>query len=1000
MARIFLMRKKRILFLTLALAMSLSLAAQNTAPQTKKMITRGCELFELGRWADARHEFQTARRELSAADRDLRQQVDYFLAACAVELGNGDAVVALLDFKDRYPGSVYTDDVDFSLASYYCANGDMQRAAEFFNKVDYGSLNASRKEQYNLRMGYVEFSKGNYDRAFACYDRISPKSEYADHATYYKSYICYQRGDFALAKQGFNSLRRSESYGDVVPYFLLQIEFQEGNYAYVTENGDRLVRKAVPERRAEIERVVAEAWFRMDNYNETLTHMNAYTTAGGKEDRESCYLKGFSLYRLTQYNEAAEYLRKACGAKDALTQNASFHLADCYLRQGDKQAAMQSFAMAADESLDREIAEDALFNYAKLQYELGGGAFNGAINVLQRYITTYPESKRLNEVRTLLIAAYYNSQDYDTAYRAIKSMPTDDPDVMTALQKIAYFRGLEAYKNGDVNAAREFLNESARVGVSPKYSALNTFWQGEIAFSKGDYTVAAVKFDTFLRQAPRTEAEYGYAWYNLGYCAFNGGELSKATSNFNRFLQNHSARDRYRADAYNRLGDISASNHRYDEALKHYESAVRIGGREGDYATYKRAMTFGLMGREKDRQYVLKQIARSGSGDFAERSAYELGHGSILGERYSEGVHELERFLERYPSSSLRGDALSDLGLAYLNLGNRQKALEYYKRTIAEAPQSANARNAMQGIREIYVAEGDVDGYFDYAHKMGMEGDLTQVSRDSLSFVAAQKIYLKGQHETASKSLRSYLTSYPKGYYTSDALYYLSDCYLKLGEREPAIETLTELSEKQGNPYMETALERLSTMTFEDKRYAEAATAYRKFYTATSGRQKREAAMTGYVRATVALHDADKIRQMAEDVRGVSDAGATARREATFALAEQLRTTGHRDKAVPLYKELASSLQTDEGSAAGFYLIEELFVKGDLAKAEKEVFRYSEHKPKAYWLAKSYILLGDIYLHNGDQFQARATWQSVADGYTPTDDGIVEEATKRIRNLK
>ena len=101
---------------------------------------------------------------------------------------------------------------------------------------------------------------------------------------------------------------------------------------------------------------------------------------------------------------------------------------------------MQAFAMASDESLDAAIAEDALFNYAKLQYELGGGAFNGAINVLTRYVERYPSSPRAEEARTLLIAAYYNSRDYDAAYRAIKAMPSGDADIRAALQKIAYFR--------------------------------------------------------------------------------------------------------------------------------------------------------------------------------------------------------------------------------------------------------------------------------------------------------------------------------------------------------------------------------------------------------------------------------------------------------------------------------------------------------------------------------------------------------------------------------
>ena len=72
---------------------------------------------------------------------------------------------------------------------------------------------------------------------------------------------------------------------------------------------------------------------------------------------------------------------------------------------------------------------------------------------------------------------------------------------------------------------------------------------------------------------------------------------------------------------------------------------------------------------------------------------------------------------------------------------------------------------------------------------------------------------------------------------------------------------------------------------------------------------------------------------------------------------------------------------------------------GDMDKAEKAIFAYSEREPQAYWLAKAFILLGDVYVRKGDNFQARATYQSVADGYSPADDGIVAEAKERIAKL-
>ena len=61
-------------------------------------------------------------------------------------------------------------------------------------------------------------------------------------------------------------------------------------------------------------------------------------------------------------------------------------------------------------------------------------------------------------------------------------------------------------------------------------------------------------------------------------------------------------------------------------------------------------------------------------------------------------------------------------------------------------------------------------------------------------------------------------------------IYFLSDCYLRTGERGDAIETLTELAGQGTNQYSVTVLEKLSELTYEDKRYDEAAAAFRKLY--------------------------------------------------------------------------------------------------------------------------------------------------------------------------
>ncbi len=114
-------------------------------PETARRLQRGRELFEYGRWSDARNEFRQVRAELASTDYAAIQEVDYHLAACAVELGSIDAAEALSEFERNYPGSTYLNDVRFALGSYYCATGNMTEAGNQFRRTDRSALNPSRR---------------------------------------------------------------------------------------------------------------------------------------------------------------------------------------------------------------------------------------------------------------------------------------------------------------------------------------------------------------------------------------------------------------------------------------------------------------------------------------------------------------------------------------------------------------------------------------------------------------------------------------------------------------------------------------------------------------------------------------------------------------------------------------------------------------------------------------------------------------------------------------
>lgn len=979
-------------------ALTLAVSAFATSPASRESMRRGEELFSAGKWNEARREMSLAAEDHTLTPSE-RQRVECYIALCAIEQGEKQASVLLNDYLAKYPHSVYDNEIRFAAACMAYKEGDYQTALDRFAAVD--RVEKGRIDEFEFKAGHSKFAVGRIEEAYEQLGRVAEKSEYAPHACYYRSYIDYSRGELDRAKEGFRSIEQHDAYSALVPFYMLQIEFQQQNYRYVVENCDELIERATPARRAEIERTAAESWFRLGDYGRTISYLENYMQDGGTMAREEQYLMGYALYRSAYYERAADYLQAVCSGDDALTQNAAYHLGDCRLKLGDKTRAMQSMALASTMSFDEQIREDALFNYGKLQFELGGGQFNEAINILTRYIDTYPQSERVAEARECLVAAYYNSKNYDAAYAAIKQMHDPDNNVKSALQKITYFRALERLNEGDTEAAKALLDESLANRFNAKYTALAGFWQGEILLGEGKYKEAAVKFNRYLQLAPKSEPEYEKAFYNLGYAYLHAGNRSQARSNFDSFLWLHKEKDQFRADALNRRGDILYAQRSFTQAIEAYNQSAAIASPERDYALYQRAIVLGLNDKVAAKIEALRSIARSGEGRYADRAAYELGRTYLSQEQYKEGADALNEFVEKYPRSEFYVQALADLGLVYQNLGDNDRAMDYYKQVMSTAPKSSQARDALAGLRGIYVDNNDVGGYFAYAKTAGIETDMSVLQRDSLTYEAAQRLYTSGKLEKAATAMTSYVKNFPNGIYQADALYYRSDCYTRLGRTNEAIASLLDLTEMPANDYTQRGTERLASLADGAKRYDVAADAYLALSALTTDVKKQRAAIVGYVRASVNTGDDERILTMSERVEKMSAVEATPLREARYARAKALERAGRGDEAMALYEKLAADPKSREGAEAAYRVIESMYKAGRTVEAEEAIYAMSDSETTHnYWLARAFLTLGDIYRDKSDDFQARATYQSVVDGYTPTDDGIVDEARKRIANLK
>ena len=991
------MQKKIALLITLSLVALQPMAATQTQPDGRQRKAIVEDLMQRNRWGDARYMLDSMAEELDEQeDRYDMEWIDFQRIYCDMELGAEEVDAMMTSYVEKYPQSRYNNSVLYLLGTYYCDDGDLERALNVYRMVEYKHLDAHQKERYDIRMGYIHFAAGRYSDAYPYFSRIKSNSKYFPHALYFLSYIAYINQEYDVAAQGFERLRNNDDYAKLVPYYLLQIEYRNSNYDYVTTNGDMLLQSASEDVRPDLVRVMAESHFEAGDYAQAVRYISEYPAE--HMGRQENYIKGYSLYRLALYEQAIAPLKAVCGKRDELTQNASYHLGDCYLKVGDRGHAADAFAMAAVEGFDESIAEYSLLNYGRLKYELGGGMFNEAVSILQSYLERYPSSPYVKEVKSLLIAAYYNSQDYDAAYAAIKEFQNPDGEIKAALQRVSVFRAVDAIKLGDWQTAEELLKESEQLNITPKYTALTLYWQGEVAYTMGDMELAKQKYGDYIRRAPKGEYEYLMAHYGVGYANFTLGDMKGAETAFETFVRDYAFRDSYMYDAHNRLGDARYSMRQFASARRAYNISVAAETPERHYARYQLAIIDGVESKTDDKIERLKSIVMDGNGEYVDDAWYELGRTYMSVQRYEDGAATLQEFVNADTISPFHVDALSNLGLAYYNLNRTGDARKCYERVVEYDAQSSKALEAMRSIREIYVAEGNIDEYFAYAERCGVQSDMSAATRDSLTFAAAKNAYFDGNKVVATSKFKNYLESFANGYNCTEALFYLSDCHIDAGDYEAAMTTLEELLSHGNTIYTERALNVYAPMSFDMKAYDKSADAYRRLYDVASDSGKRIGAVDGYVESTLLVGDTARIVAMADDVATLADASPWAQRHSALRKANIIREMGNTAEALQIYTMLAEDRTTVEGAEAYYHLLADVFNRGELAKAEQMVYDMGRCG-SVYWQAKCFLLLGDLFVKLDNSFQARATYQSIVDGYTVKDDGIVDEAQQRINTL-
>jgi len=994
------MKIKKLAIITLSLFSFISIKAQKSTVYTNETydFNKAVFLYKEKQYQTAQNLFK--RIDQQTDNQEIKSDCAYYIANCAIHTEQIGADLLLENFIKNYPTSTKRNDAFLNIGVYYFNKNDYAKALNWLEKVEPNNLNQQDNEKYNFKKGYAYLETNDKKRAEKHLQAVAKSNKYGDQAKYYLGHLAYQGDDYKQASKYFEQVSEQEQYKDKLSYFQADMNFKLGNFQKAIDEGISQIEKSNAHEKSELNKIIGESYFNLEKYQEAIPYLKQYKGRDAKWNNTDFYQLGYAYYKQKDYQNAISQFNKIIDGRDFVAQNAYYHLGESYLRTEQKTQALNAFKNALEMNFDKKIQEDAYLNYAKLSYEIGNN-YQSIPSILADFIEKYPNNPNKQEIENLLVNSYITSKNYKEALVILNK--NKNYSNREAYQKVAFYRGLELYTDGNYHEALDFFQKSINEPIDEKFIARAIFWKAETEYVLNNFQESLLSFKQFESnpEAPKTP-EFKNINYNLGYAYFKLKNYEQATIYFQQFIDLKPENTRLN-DAQLRLADSYFVSGKYWPAMENYNKVIANKGTDLDYASYQKAISYGFVDRPQRKIEDLSDfITKFPKSQYHADAMFEVANAyanSNKPEDINLALKLYDNLIETHPTSSYVSKAILRQGLIYYNTGKDEQALIKLKKVATDFPNSHQAIEAVSVAKNIYVDQGKVDQYSIWVKTL----DYIKVSDaelDNVTFESAEKQYLQNNKKGAISGFTTYLSKFPKGLHRLKSEFYLAEMYFSDNLPNMAETYYQKIIEQSRNEFTEQSLVRLCAIHLKKEDFSKAIPFLERLETQAEFPQNRTYAQANLMRSYYNTENFENTVIYAEKVLANNKTDNKVKSDAQIMIARSAIKTNNEIKAKKAYKDLESIAQGELKAEALYY---DAYFKNKEKKFEEsnKVIQtltkdYSGYK---YFGVKGLVVMAKNFYALNDSFQATHILESVIKNFSEFSD-VITDAKTELEKIK
>ncbi len=909
----------------------------------------------------------------------------YYSIVCGLQLNDSSAAPQAQEFVDLENNNARVQMMHFHLGEYYYRRKEFLKAQQQYETSHIANLSNREIADMKFHQAYGFFAMQQFDKAKPLFNSIRqiPKDPNYVDANYYYGFIAFTEKNYSQALESFQVAEKSTDYQSVVPFYVAEIHYFNGDRDKALDYGERAIRKTGQYYDLQLHQLVGHIYFEKKEFDKALPYLEKFVDANDKVRREDLYELSYCYYVAKRWEKSIAGFKQLGGAQDSLAQNSMYLLADAYLKTNDKVNARNAFQFCASNNSNAVQKEVSEFNYGKLSYELG--YMDAALKTFQSFTSNYPKSTYLPEARELLVNTLANTSNYREALRLYESLGSRSDNLVKIYPRLLYGASVETINDQDIDKADSLLTKLLATPYNTTQMPLAHFWKGEIAY-RNDNIESSIEHMLNYMKYPITNGEVNpvNAKYILAYGYFKKENYLSAKNYFEQIAKSVSPLSTaIEQDAFVRSADCYFMNKEFPQALRMYESVINQQLPSADYGLYQKGIIAGAMNKNADKINLLNSLERiHPTSPLVPDANLEIANTYLADENYQAAIAPLKKVAGNTKAGTLGPQAYLKLGVAYFNLDKNDDALDNFKKLVTAYPNTQESNDAIEYIRNIFVETQKAGEFATFMRQNGKP--ISDDEEDSLTYRSSMLRYEAKDMAGARAGFAAYVAKFPNGKYHIEANYLTAEILVAGKANAESLPFYTAVANEALNKYAErSALQAARIYYFDLKDYVNAEKYFGQLKTIATLQENRLEAMRGLLRCQFKAQKWQEAAANAQDLLLEKGIATDDRMMASMVVAKNHQLGNEPEPAITAYKQVIAAGKSEYAAESQYRIAEILLLQNKPVDAEKAAFEtIKKHGSYDYWVTKSYLLLGDVYIQQKDLFNAEATFKSIVDNAT------------------